>query len=61
MHNFWEQHNNMCRRAIMSEVWRQMKEKGDYAGWYYLPYDAGRIRMMNKMREEHYAREKGSF
>ena len=45
----------------MSEGWRQMKEKGDYAGWYYLPYDAGRIRMMNKMREEHYAREKGSF
>ena len=61
MHNWWELHNDMCRKLLLQEVWRNMKEQGDYANWYYIPYDAGRVRMMNRIREEHYTKTKGSF
>merc|ERR1712062_112190 len=61
MHGWWELHNDMCRKLLLQEVWRNMKEQGDYANWYYIPYDAGRVRMMNRIREEHYTKTKGSF
>merc|ERR1719192_572990 len=54
LHLHWEMYNQVCKKQLMREVERQMKDEGDYAGWYYIPYDSGRTRMMNNIREEWY-------
>ena len=60
LHHHWEAYNQVCKRQLIKEVERQMKEEGDYAAWYYIPFDAGKTRMMNHMKEQYYER-KGSF
>merc|ERR1711963_140890 len=53
LHEKWEMTNTIRQNQLMAEVKRLMQERGDYIAYDYRPYSAHRVRIMNKVREDH--------